>query len=531
MKSILLCAALCCSLGPVARAGTQDLLQIPVPQTAVSGLPSLELQRTQSPSEAQAPAKKNPLPPDAREMLLLSLSARDYPVTPGDVYRLSYRSADASISFDAVVESDLTVNLGFFGKMAAPDLTFLELKRQVEQRVLGIYPQSSPSITIVSNGIFQVRVEGEVTEAGEATAWGLSRLSQVVASRLTPYSSIRDVTVVSPSDAKHCYDLFRALRFGEEEQDPYVGPGDTVILSKRDRSIELVGEVKRPGTYQPLPHEGLEELIEYYGDGFTVQADPSRIRVERLVTDGRTIAESFIVDLSTSMDAKIELCDMDTLVVPPKMDRLPVVFVEGAIIPQSGTDSNPIAPRAATDARAGEYSKFPVQIKEGATLYQILLDRRDQIYPTADLAHAYLVRRNPDEVVPVDLERLLFAYRPQDDVVLRAYDHLVIPFRWFSVAVTGAVRQPGVYPYVPDKTFQYYVDMAGGIDPERGRPGSVQVFDRAGQKLPSDSLLDPEGKVEVPYSFSFYFFKYFPIVVSASLAVVTGLYYLDQINR
>jgi polysaccharide export outer membrane protein len=161
----------------------------------------------------------------------------------------------------------------------------------------------------------------------------------------------------------------------------------------------------------------------------------------------------------------------------------------------------------------------------------VLLDRRDQIYPSADLGHAYLARRNPDEVIPVDVERLLFAYTPQDDIVLRAYDHLIIPFRRFSVAVTGAVRLPGVYPYVPNKTFQYYLDLAGGIDPERGRIGSVKVFDRTGRQLPSDAMLDPEGKVYAPYSFSFYFFKYFPIVASASLAVLTGLYYIDQINQ
>jgi hypothetical protein len=115
--------------------------------------------------------------------------------------------------------------------------------------------------------------------------------------------------------------------------------------------------------------------------------------------------------------------------------------------------------------------------------------------------------------------------------VLRAYDHLVLPFRRFSVVVTGAVLKPGVYPYVPNKTYLYYVDLAGGIDPERGRIGSVRIFDRTGRKLSPSSPLDPEGKVHIPYSFSFYFFKYVPIVAAASLAVVTGLYYLDQVNR
>ena len=46
-----------------------------------------------------------------------------------------------------------------------------------------------------------------------------------------------------------------------------------------------------------------------------------------------------------------------------------------------------------------------------------------------------------------------------------------------------------------------------------------------------DSVIDPESKVHVPYSFAFYAFKYCPIIVSASVAIATGLYYIDRINE
>jgi len=481
-------------------------------------------------AQTQEAAARSLLPADPREMLLLSLSAEDYPVTPGDVYKLMYLTADTPVSLDVVVESDLKVNLGFFGKILARGLTFLELKQQIEQRVLRSYPKASPSVTIASNGVFQVHVQGEVVEAGEASAWALTRLSQIIGSYLTPYSSTRDVAVISASGAERRYDLFRALRFGEMQQDPYVSPGDVVVISKRDRSISLAGQAKRPGTYQPLAGEGLYELIEYYGDGFTVEADRSRVRVERLLTGSTAIAETFFIDLSAGYQKEIELRDMDTVEIPAKTERLPVVFIEGAIKPSSDPGSGP-TPSGRTDDAAGQYSKFPVQVQSGATLYQILLSRKSQIYPNADLSHGYLIRRDPDEVITVDLEKLLFDYSPERDILLRAYDHLIIPFRRFSVTVTGAVFEPGVYAYAPNKTFQYYVDLAGGIDPERGRIDRVRVFDQTGRRLPPGSVLDSEGKVHVPYSFSYYAFKYVPIVAAAALAVLTGVYYLDQILK
>jgi len=485
-------------------------------------------------AEILTATERDMLPPDVRNKLLLSLSSEDYPVTPGDTYRLTYLTADRLISLDVVAESDFSVNLGFFGKIPGRGKTFLELKRHVEQRVLQVYPQAVPSLTIVSNGLFRVQLEGEVSEAGQASAWGLSRLSQVVEGRLTPYSSIREIRLVSPGGAERRCDLFLAQRFGQREQDPYVGPGDTIVLSKRERSVALAGQVRRPGNYQLLSHEGLRELIEYYGDGFTIPADRSRVRVERLFTDGKTIAESFVVDLSGSLPPEVELRDLDAVVVPVKTQRLPVVFLEGAILPEPGS---PGQAAMAKKEDSGEervelgYSKLPIQFREGATLYQILLERKDRIYPNADLARCYLVRKNPSEVLPLDLERLLFAYSHRDDVTLREYDELSMPFRNFTVSVTGAVWNPGVYPYVPNKTFEYYLELAGGVDPERGRSGSARVFDHAGLKLPSSAVLDPEGRVHVPYSFTYYFLKYAPIVVTATGALLTGLYYIDQINE
>lgn len=79
MKKMLICAAIFYSLGFAGLAEAQDL--------------------------------QHTLPADAREMLLLSLSTDDYPVTPGDIYRLTYIPADVPISLDVVVESDFTVNL------------------------------------------------------------------------------------------------------------------------------------------------------------------------------------------------------------------------------------------------------------------------------------------------------------------------------------------------------------------------------------------------------------------------------------
>ena len=82
----------------------QELQQLPAPQTFFSNPLSFEFQGDQIPSHVDTTSTRNPLTPDDRERLSLSISADDYPVTPGDVYKLTYLTADTAISFDFVVD-------------------------------------------------------------------------------------------------------------------------------------------------------------------------------------------------------------------------------------------------------------------------------------------------------------------------------------------------------------------------------------------------------------------------------------------
>jgi len=464
--------------------------------------------------------------PRSQEMLLLSRSTQDYPVTPGDVYRLTYITAGMPVETLTVVASDYSVNLGVLGTIDAADRTLLDLRTQIEQKTLRAYPESSPSITIVSIGQFQVYIKGEVQSAGYHTAWGLTRLSQVLADCLTPYSSTRDVRIISNNGQKTEYDLFQAKRFGERAQDPYVCPGDTIVVGERDRAIRLRGAVKREGIYQPLASEGMQELIETYGGGFKTTADPSRVRVQRMATGGSRIAESFVLDLQQGFDQQVELRDLDTIVVPSKTDYMPVCFVEGAIYSEEQYESN-----NSNNKTTEEYNRLVFPFAEGVTLYSLLYDKREHIYPNSDLSNAYIIRRNGNEVVPVDLKNLLYAYNPDDDVVLEPSDRLVIPPQQYSVLVTGGVHDPGKYTYLPNKTFRYYVDLAGGVRPNEGNIRGARIVDKNNTRISNDQFIEPETRIHVPYSFSYYFLRYFPIAVSSVTAVYYTVLILEKYDK
>lgn len=283
---------------------------------------------TAASQEARPPAAAVVNVPEADQRLRLATSSGIYPVTPGDAYRLTFQQGSTSTALEIQVGNDCMIQLNVFGKLNAAGMTFSQVKETVEKAVVSAYPRSMPSLSISSVGIFQVFIKGETPEARNVDAWGMSRLSEVLEGRLGPYSSIRDIQVISQNGTTRQFDLFQSRRFGLAEQDPYLKPGDTIVISPSQRTVEIAGEVRRPGKYQLLPSEKFKDMIEIFGGGLTTAAETSRVRIDRVA--GKR-ASTLYVDISGENGSAVPLLDGDIITIPSKTAVLPVVFFEGAV--------------------------------------------------------------------------------------------------------------------------------------------------------------------------------------------------------
>ncbi len=433
----------------------------------------------------------------ARSRLLLSKSRENYPVTPGDVFELSYRSADREITRDVVVESDYTLNLSVFGKINSEGMTFPELKDKVEQTISDAYPNSVPFMNIKSVGLFEVLLTGEIPETQFVSAWGLSRLSEVASSRLSTYSSIRKVGMLSKDGVLSHFDLFKASRHGVVEEDPFIRPGDTVVIYSRGREVEIRGEVRRPGKYQILANEGLADAISQYASGFSAMADKSRIKVEGFA---REHPRTFFVDLRSMDSIKMpDLQDGDVITISSRLQNLPVVIFEGSLI-SAAVESLPADLEGVTAPSETGYSRIVHTFKPGETLYDVLLVMKGSISPTADLKNAYLIRDATDERIPLNLEKLLHAYIPDLNFELEPFDRIIIPPTRYFVTVVGEVGSPGNISYVPNRRYDYYVGLAGGI-PGGVRSEDVAIFDKEGKRKAVQEEIEPEDMIVVAASY------------------------------
>lgn len=458
--------------------------------------------------------------PEAGELavdrLMLAISSKNYPVTPGDVYRLTFLIAGETISNSILVESNYTINLDVFGKINAENMTFSELKPMVEKRISDAYNRSLPFLNIESVGIFQITIKGEVPQTRFVRAWGLSRLSEIVRNNLGAYSSIRRIRIIAKDGRLKEYDLYKALQLGIIEEDPYIMPGDTIIVYRRDRQIEINGEIYRPNRYQILANEDLKELINIYAGGFTNLADTSRVKLDRFAGEK---PRTFYFNFTDSPQPTFKLEDGDILTIPAKATNLPVVIFEGAILPV-------VEIAVAIEEPGFEiYNRITYPIKEGESLFDALQAIKESIAPVANLSKAYIVREGITETIPVNLEKLLYAYTPAADMALQPFDRIVIPaYRFYSslVPVSGAVYTPGSYPFTPEKNYTYYIDLAGGIDPERNTDNRVSITDSQGNIRGLDGTIAPGDRIFVHTNdFVYNFNRHFPIITTGMAFILT----------
>ena len=422
-----------------------------------------------------------------------------------DSGRLTYRFRPGQTLFAALQEIRRSVagsadlRNGTFVRVGAPGET-IDLDRLLHGGSRAGDRELQPlDRIIIPPHRFEVALRGEVTEARQLTVGLLTRLNDVVEAVRTPYTSIRRIVIEWANGPVRTYDLFRWLRFGEIDHNPLLRPGGTITFQARGRAVHVGGEVRRPGRYQLLAGEGLAELIEWYGEGLTIRADPTRVVIRRQNPQGsEVVAESITVDFTASRGPA--LVDEDSVAVHSVLEQMPVVYVEGAVLPLTDSAGEPLA-RPITTVGSG---RRVAPYRSGATAYDVMNGLRDIISRDADLRAAYVARAG--ERIPVDLQRLVFGNARQGDLPLRAYDTIVIPLLRRFVTVAGAVNAPGVFRYVPDRSAGYYVGLAGGRDAERNDGSGLTLTDPQGREKASSSVVAPDDQIFVPTNSFLYVF-------------------------
>lgn len=446
----------------------------------------------------------------------LAMSNPDYMVSPGDVYSLSYSAGGGLVTFSIPIDSSYKIRISNLGILDATGKSYLELKKQVESVVNKNYPLSPVQFVLLKPAIYKVLVKGEVTATIEKEIWAFTRLSSVIDGLKTPYSSERNIEVIDKNGTKKVYDLFKAFRYGDLKANPYIHSGDTIIVNRAGRKVSIFGAVEREGTYELLPNENLQELINIYANGLTKKADTSKIEITK-INEGEELAGTKKYIGQKEIDKNYVLENYDSVYISSFYELKPYIFVEGCV--RNNQDNTTLV----------SSNRYAVSFTVDEKYDSFIRKHRAYFGETSDLENAY-IKRN-EEVIKINIENILYDYNFVFDLKIQEMDQLIIPFKQAFVTVSGAVLKPGRYPYIPDRNWEYYINLAGGFNKNQNSFNSIKIKNKDNKVISKNDKIDPETIIMAETnSFTYYFNTYAPVITTC-LSILSTVFTVVMINN
>ena len=229
-------------------------------------------------------------------------------------------------------------------------------------------------------------------------------------------------------------------RIAERGRTVYPNAEITTSLDRlRTFAVHVVGEVFAAGNLAATPADRVSNLILKAG-GVTTWADKRAIRIQR--RDGTTARFDYLGYLREgTMEHNIELRAGDVITVPRVDISRQAVYLDG----------NVLLP-----------GYYPIDTGEtlGSLLQRAIVKRED-----TDWDNAFIERIDADgnpglTRIPLDFTHPTGG-ADAATVTLQAGDKILLPRRLDQVYVTGAVQNPGPYPFRVNLRAIDYVGMAG----------------------------------------------------------------------
>jgi protein involved in polysaccharide export with SLBB domain len=319
-----------------------------------------------------------------------------------------------------------------------------------------------------------VQIVGEVASPGVYTVPPFSTVgtSLLSAGGITITGSLRDVRVLRDSEIVNSIDYYKLFLEGQSNTDFRILNGDVIFVPVRISTVEISGEVSRPGIYELLPGEYIDQLISYAGglkptSGLTVE-------LKRIIERGERESDDDAVTVSY-LDVKSlnphEVMDGDNIWIRNIMEVSRQVYISGQV-------KRPGVYAYTDSLRLLDLLKMAGGVEDEDFLKSVNLGQLD------------ITRRDIDsdysEIITLKLAEVISG-STHDNILLNNHDQVTVypNQRYFpakTVTLSGEVLLPGVYPIQKDfETIGSIIARSGGFTPRAFENGIILM--REGVRL------------------------------------------------
>jgi len=376
----------------------------------------------------------------------------NYILGPGDQLDVNIYGTQ-QFGYSATISKNGTINIPNVGEIFLSGLAFEAAKNKLQKQLGRIYttlPSNGSKLSVSVSNYRTILVT--IIGAQQPGNYRLSAMSSVynalhVAGGPSDIGSYRKIELIRNNKVIRTIDLYRFLTKGDQSDNVSLTDNDVIRIPSYDGRITLEGEIKRPGIFEVINGENLQNIINY-ASGFTENAYKNRILVKQ-----KTSTELKVTDLNeTTFGAYVPKAG-DLISVDKILDRYENrVQIKGAVY------------------RPGEYS-LPLT---GTMTIKDLVLKADGVAENVFLSKASLIRQKEDltkEYISFNLQAALNGEASanmtlqKEDIVMVFYNQELLDS--YQVSIDGEVRKPGAFNYVSGMTLydlllesEYFTDLA-----------------------------------------------------------------------
>ena len=235
------------------------------------------------------------------------LAVGDLPL-PND-YKISLRdqfivilSGSKDAIFKLNVKLDGTILFPELGAISVVGLSFQEVKDKLSQLIEQSYIGVNIDVSIQNLSAKKITIVGAVQTPGTYLVNPFSSITSALAysGGISDIGSLRDIKLIRNNQEVFSFDLYDLLIRGDRSKDLTIEAGDTLLINAASQFVNISGAVKRPGIYEILEDEILEDIVDF-ALGFTQTANKSNISVSFLDLNKAAIVKKNINNLDQSL--------------------------------------------------------------------------------------------------------------------------------------------------------------------------------------------------------------------------------------
>ncbi len=385
-----------------------------------------------------------------------------YMLGPGDKIVVSIWGTSANYNEQMEVNAEGYVTPKNLSRVYLAGLTFAKARQQLRAAFNQRYPVdgSNFEVTLAFARAITVNVTGEVTTYG---SYSLSALNTafhalVAAGGPSDIGSVRNIMLYRAGEAPRLIDVYEYLLNPLLSNSFYLNSHDNLFVPVAERTVTLLGEVKRPFKYELTKDEQLSQLLKWAG-GLTDAAYTQNIQIVRISDQKRVVIDiDWKKNVETGQDVTLLSGDIVTVrTISSPVENL--VFADGAV------------------EYEGQYAFTP-----GMRLTELLGQVRPLKQSRKDFA--YLLRQKPDgtlEYISANIGAATANPNAAQNLLLKEGDKLRIFTQSQFVdnaklSSEGALRNPTDIPYDFNRTIKVtdLLELSGGLRPDATDFGYIE---------------------------------------------------------